>query len=153
MPSRAPDNPRKFTPRECARIMGFSNSFILGNYTYNESQPIVVTKVEEVESFFVSSFNRFIKEQYYMLGNAVSPPVIAILAGSILECIIPASSMTRTSNTCGHGTKTGTKAVDYLSHAVDTSWSERGLWTGIKLAYCALLPAEHGAAMFLKSNP
>ena len=33
VPRWAPDNPRLFTPRECARIMGFPNTYQLGDAT------------------------------------------------------------------------------------------------------------------------
>jgi DNA (cytosine-5)-methyltransferase 1 len=59
-------NPRRFTPRECARIMGFPETFILPKQKENQS------------------YMAHVKEQYRMLGNAVCPPVIAALAGAIL---------------------------------------------------------------------
>ena len=60
-------NPRRFSPRECARIMGFPNSYRL------PEKP----RLHQGEMAFV-------KEQYRMLGNAVCPPVIAALAGAVL---------------------------------------------------------------------
>ena len=53
-------NPRKLTPRECARLMGFPDDFIL-----NDS---------EIQA-------------YKQLGNAVVPPLISMLAESIVEAI------------------------------------------------------------------
>jgi hypothetical protein len=47
-------------------------------------------KEDTVESFDdeeISTFNSFIKENYYMLGNAVCPPIIATIAGSIIACM------------------------------------------------------------------
>lgn len=108
VPSPAPYHPRRFTPRECARIMGFSNSFVLGagkqfchdaqNHHYDNEEAL---------------FNSFIKEQYHMLGNAVCPPIIAILASAILA----------------HSSE-------------DDSMIERGLRVGIELALDAVCPSE-----------
>lgn len=61
-------NPRRFTPRECGRIMGFPNSFVLPEKKRAE-QPIMGRT----------------KELYRMFGNAVCPPLIAALAGALLE--------------------------------------------------------------------
>lgn len=52
-------NPRRLTPRECARLMGFSDEFIL-----NDS---------EVQS-------------YKQLGNAVVPPVVELIAREMMHC-------------------------------------------------------------------
>jgi DNA (cytosine-5)-methyltransferase 1 len=104
VPSLAPHHPRRFTPRECARIMGFPNCFKLGNLSpkYSEKQK------HENDSAFYS----FIKEQYFMLGNAVCPPLIAVLGGAILNHII----------------------ID------EHDWSDIGLWSGINLAFESISP-------------
>lgn len=109
VPNSSPHHPRRFTPRECARIMGFSNSFTLGEYRSRAKSSNQI----DVDS----SFNGFIKEQYFMLGNAVCPPVITVLAGAILHCII---------------------SIPQIENDID--WIERGLRTGIKLAYDAVKP-------------
>lgn len=115
IPSPAPFHPRRFTPRECARIMGFSNSFILGlgkksckttkDYHYDKDEAL---------------FNSFIKEQYYMLGNAVCPPVVAIVAGAILA----------------HSYEVSDNRFN------DDLMIEKGLWTGIELALDVVSPPE-----------
>jgi hypothetical protein len=89
--------------------MGFSNSFTLGEY---RSRTKSSNQID-----MDSSFNGFIKEQYFMLGNAVCPPVITVLAGAILHCII---------------------SIPQIENDID--WIERGLRTGIKLAYDAVKP-------------
>ena len=61
-------NPRRFTPRECARIMGFPNSYILPPKANVHQSPIA-----------------YYKEWYEMFGNAVCPPVIAAITGAILD--------------------------------------------------------------------
>jgi len=61
-------NPRRFTPRECARIMGFPNSFVIPGKTRVEQLPM-----------------GRMKELYQMFGNAVCPPLISALAGSLLQ--------------------------------------------------------------------
>eukprot|EP01047_Picozoa_sp_COSAG01_P073185 COSAG01_NODE_11852_length_1847_cov_2.978261_1_plen_543_part_10 len=67
VPRAWPFNPRRFTIRECARLMGFPEKFRLMEPTAGQS----------VESL--------IFEHYRMLGNAVCPPVIAVLAGALLS--------------------------------------------------------------------
>jgi DNA (cytosine-5)-methyltransferase 1 len=57
---------RRFSPRECARIMGFPNSFKLSDQSERQGDMA------------------HIKEQYRMVGNAVCPPLIAALAGAVL---------------------------------------------------------------------
>ena len=113
VPSSAPFHPRRFTPRECARLMGFGNNFILptipklrnikedndnindnvndnindnindnnnDNHNHNDckqKQNLIITQQQGPYAF--------LKEQYRMLGNAVCPPIIAALSGSILS--------------------------------------------------------------------
>ena len=96
--------------------MGFKNSFVLGKYHKKEG----FRKPKENEEDALAIFNGFIKEQYYMLGNAVCPPVIAILAGAILDVI-------------------GIKARDDEDK---TDWVEKGLWAGIKLSFDAISPTS-----------
>lgn len=61
-------NPRRFTPRECARLMGFPNSYILPPKTNtNQCQ---------------MAYN---KDWYQMFGNAVCPPIIAAIASAVLD--------------------------------------------------------------------
>jgi site-specific DNA-cytosine methylase len=67
VPSSAPHPPRRFSVRECARIMGFPNSY--------EFCPIRPGQGEMAHR----------KEGYRMIGNSVCPPLIASLAGSVLD--------------------------------------------------------------------
>jgi site-specific DNA-cytosine methylase len=60
-------NPRRFTPRECARLMGFPNSYIIPSKTNVNQCRMAYTK-----------------ELYRMFGNAVCPPVVAAIAGAVL---------------------------------------------------------------------
>ena len=53
-------NPRRLTPRECARLMGFPDDFILNS--------------SEVQA-------------YRQLGNAVVPPVVELIAGELIRHI------------------------------------------------------------------
>eukprot|EP00854_Cymbomonas_tetramitiformis_P026175 gene26175-32072_t len=66
VPRPPPFHPRRFTPRECARLMGFPDRFTLGERRRGQG------------------VNAWFKEQYTMLGNAVCPQVVAALAGAIL---------------------------------------------------------------------
>ena len=67
VPSHAPNHPRRFSPRECARLMGFPNSYRL--IPQNENQSRIA----------------YYKQFYRMFGNAVCPPLIASLAGCVLD--------------------------------------------------------------------
>ena len=73
VPCLAPKHPRRFTIRECARIMGFPNSYRFPHHSDNTTDGII------------SSMN-YKKKLYHMLGNAVCPPVIAAISGCILAC-------------------------------------------------------------------
>jgi DNA (cytosine-5)-methyltransferase 1 len=76
VPMAAPGNPRRFSPRECARIMGFPNTF----------QLVGAMKISETTSDQRQQGDMArIKEQYRMVGNAVCPPLIAALASAVLE--------------------------------------------------------------------
>lgn len=66
VPCGAPHNPRRFSPRECARLMGFPNTFCLADRREGQNEMAHV------------------KEQYRVFGNAVCPPLIAALAGAVL---------------------------------------------------------------------
>ncbi len=59
--------PRRFSVRECARIMGFPNSY------------------KFCEKKLSTGDMAYRKMGYRMLGNAVCPPLVAALAGSVLE--------------------------------------------------------------------
>ena len=92
VPGSAPANPRVFTPRECARVMGFPNWFEIpettareddetrGDYTANDNTG------ENDQDIIAERSHR--KRLYLMFGNAVCPPVIAVLAGAVLAEII-----------------------------------------------------------------
>jgi len=67
VPSPSHHPPRRFSVRECARIMGFPNSF-----------KFVAAQNGQGEMAYR-------KQCYRMLGNAVCPPLIAALAGSALD--------------------------------------------------------------------
>ncbi|KAL7519512.1 hypothetical protein ACHAWX_004265 [Stephanocyclus meneghinianus] len=69
VPSCSPHPPRRFSVRECARIMGFPNSFSFCSIRVAAKQGEMAHR----------------KEAYRMLGNAVCPPLIAALAGSVLD--------------------------------------------------------------------
>eukprot|EP00934_Nitzschia_sp_Nitz4_P009025 Nitzschia sp. Nitz4//scaffold102_size76354//47794//49490//NITZ4_005636-RA/size76354-snap-gene-0.127-mRNA-1//1//CDS//3329532261//9015//frame0 len=69
VPCHAPHNPRRFTTREVARIMGFPNS-------YRQVDPRPNTYTGDMA---------YRKLYYRMFGNAVCPPIIAALAGSVLD--------------------------------------------------------------------
>ena len=113
VPSPAPHHPRRFSPRECARAMGFSNNFLLGKCAKKRIK-------RENKYGTIAAFNGHIKEQYYMLGNAVCPPIIAVLAGAILSHV---------------------RSVQRQSECSD-DWIDKGLWTGVELAYDALAPSS-----------
>ena len=102
LPQRAPLNPRKFTPRECARFMGFGDEVLLLECLHLPSSrepssrergtvfsgtPILCGNGASVvpSSRERRSFAAMVRAWYRLLGNAVCPPVIAALAGAVLE--------------------------------------------------------------------
>uniref|UniRef100_A0A7S4SA65 DNA (cytosine-5-)-methyltransferase n=2 Tax=Ditylum brightwellii TaxID=49249 RepID=A0A7S4SA65_9STRA len=133
VPSPAPYHPRKFTPRECARIMGFPNTYQLGDFdktrffVSNNTNDNNDEDNNRRDNTVDSRFNGFIKEQYYMLGNAVCPPVIAVLAGAILEHIL--------SSSCNDN-------VDEKGQDKKENWVKKGLETGIQLSLDAISPVH-----------
>mmetsp|Transcript_5776 Transcript_5776/g.10337 ORF Transcript_5776/g.10337 Transcript_5776/m.10337 type:complete len:507 (-) Transcript_5776:46-1566(-) len=66
VPRRAPFRPRRFTPRECARLMGFPNSYKLTEKGDSQSASV------------------WFRALYKMFGNSVCPPLVAVLAGAML---------------------------------------------------------------------
>jgi DNA-cytosine methyltransferase len=69
VPCTAPNNPRRFSVRECARLMGFPDTYEFLPPRQHQS-PM-----------------GYRKEQYRMIGNAVCPPLVAALAGAVLHHI------------------------------------------------------------------
>ena len=67
VPSCATHPPRRLSVRECARIMGFPNTFAFPGIRPGQGEMA------------------HIKEGYRMIGNAVCPPLIAALAGRVLD--------------------------------------------------------------------
>ncbi|GFH50119.1 hypothetical protein CTEN210_06595 [Chaetoceros tenuissimus] len=114
VPNATPLNPRRFTPRECARVMGFSNTFTLGKFICKKKE----STDESFDDEAISTFNSYIKENYYMLGNAVCPPVIATIAGSILACAF--------------------EEKDETSKGENFDWSNFGLLKGIELSFSSV---------------
>jgi len=66
VPSKPPFLPRRFSARECARLMGFPNTFVLPGKDSAEEGAMAA-----------------LKKEYHMIGNAVTPPLVAALAGAI----------------------------------------------------------------------
>jgi hypothetical protein len=102
VPCSAPFNPRRFSIRECARLMGFPNSYEF--LPPNEFQSPMAYR----------------KQHFRMIGNAVCPPLVAALAGAVLDCCpgIPSPQPLRPSD----------KQED---------WVERGRSVAITLALAA----------------
>ncbi|KAL7528530.1 hypothetical protein ACHAWF_002592, partial [Thalassiosira exigua] len=101
VPSCAPHPPRRFSVRECARIMGFPNWFDFCDI--REGQGEMAHR----------------KEGYRMVGNAVCPPLIAALAGSVLDA-------------AGMNIKT----------AVNDNWTSRGRRAAVNSARLSLRPSQ-----------
>jgi DNA-cytosine methyltransferase len=79
-PQAAPLRPRLFTPRECLRMMGFPEQFELPDaepeVTVAESAPAAPT--------VPLSAPALARAHYRMVGNAVCPPVIAVLGSAVM---------------------------------------------------------------------
>ena len=98
VPSPSPHPPRRFSVRECARIMGFPNDFKFVDVRQGQGDMA------------------YRKQCYRMLGNAVCPPLIAALAGSVLDAA---------------GLKMGRDSI---------TWTQQGLDVAISLSSSALRP-------------
>ena len=104
VPCRAPLYPRCFTPRECARLMGFPL------YFHIPSQP------KEGQGW-----KAHVKKQYLMFGNAVCPPLVAVLAGAVLG-----------------------QSPDFVQNK---DWILWGLEVGVQLAIESVLPSRRDAVI------
>jgi DNA-cytosine methyltransferase len=123
VPCRAPHVPRRLSPRECARLMGFPNSYVLGQRRDDQQGDMA-----------------YIKERYRMFGNAVCPPLVAALAGAVLHVV--------KGGRCGTGGK-----HDKDKDAMDLDWVEWGRQTAIRLALAATIPKESRRTLPLSSLP
>lgn len=101
VPSSAPHPPRRFSVRECARTMGIPNSFKFCDILQGQGE---MAKC---------------KEGYRMIGNSVCPPLIAALAGAVLDAI-------------------GVDMVKDKISPADDNWTAKGIRVAIDLACCAL---------------
>lgn len=101
VPSPSPCPPRRFSVRECARIMGFPNSFKFADARQDQGEMA------------------YRKQCYRMLGNAVCPPLITALAGSVLDAA---------------GLKISGGSLQ------TNDWTEQGREVAIMLACAALRP-------------
>ena len=96
VPCAAPHNPRRFSIRECARLMGFPDTFRL-----------VPPKANQGDMAYRKLY-------YRMFGNAVCPPIVAVIAGAVVdECQI------------------------FGSNGEHVDWTEQGLTTAIALGFMA----------------
>lgn len=98
VPSPSPHPPRRFSVRECARIMGFPNT-----------TKFVDARQDQGEMAYR-------KQCYRMLGNSVCPPLIAALAGSVLDAA---------------GVKMSRDSI---------TWTQHGLNVAIMLSLASLRP-------------
>lgn len=95
VPGAAPSNPRVFTPKECARVMGFPSWFEIPKTTAREDDETRTVHANdttrndnyETDQDIVAERSHR-KRLYLMFGNAVCPPVIAVLAGAVLAEIM-----------------------------------------------------------------
>ena len=111
VPSASPNPPRRFSVRECARIMSFGNSFKFISARHDQGEMA------------------YRKQCYRMLGNAVCPPLIAALAGSVLDAI---DVQMRDDVDVDIKTKAKAKGC----------WTEKGRGVAIKLACQSLRPEQ-----------
>ena len=108
VPSASPIPPRRFSVRECTRLMAFGSfKFISARHDQGEMA--------------------YRKQCYRMLGNAVCPPLIAALAGSVLDAI---------------GVQMRDDVDAKTKATAKGCWTEKGRDVAIKLAYQSLRPDE-----------
>jgi len=151
VPRPWPNNPRRFTVRECARIMGFPDwSYIVGfDSVVGESADKQVAARRDVDTYNVpvsaelckgvgsqqhqkKTAEALIFEHYRMLGNAVCPPVICALGGAVLEHM-------------GTPTRVGGSAQRDSTLSSRLAWGEAGLVHAVRLALDAIAPRRRVA--------
>ena len=118
-PCTASRPPWLFTPRECARVQGVPNWFRLPPLPRKETGADLDDGVRQ---------RAYRKRLYLMFGNAVCPPVIAVLAGAVLAAC-PEESMT--ANGDARKRKRGR-----------TDWMRAGLEVAVSLALESVLEAR-----------
>lgn len=103
VPRHPPHNPRRFTHRECARLMGFPDWYALepspADRPFCESagkkRKLIECASDRTTAADVRSSTSGVGEGgwfnavYQMIGNAVCPPLVAALAGAVLAHSIP----------------------------------------------------------------
>ena len=110
VPCCAPNLPRRFSIREMSRLMGFPNTY--------EFLPI-----RERQSQMA-----YRKENFRMIGNAVCPPLIAALAGAVLDHIIICCSLNANA-------KPDSDHQHQHQHHID--WVQKGRKLAVELATAA----------------
>jgi hypothetical protein len=109
--------------------MGFPNTFVIPTYkdengTGNGTGDTCTQVVGQ------QGWRAHLKKQYLMFGNAVCPPVIAVLAGSVLAHCQETSTTT--------GTTTTTTSPE--------QWQIHGLQVALELSLDSLLPTRREVA-------
>ena len=118
-PQAAPRRPRLFTPRECLRIMGFPEAFAL---PAEEDTAMAADSDSGLPKPSLLSEPARRRAAYRMIGNAVCPPVIAAIAGSV---------MTNLDVSAG-------ASVSHGGNARPASLREAGIKAAVGLMRCAL---------------
>ena len=161
VPRSPPHHPRRFTPRECARLMGFPDAAIeLGRpgmkecRQHEEEEEGGRGEGEEVEGQQDTqcgdasrSTAAWFRNWYRILGNAVCPPVIAALGGAILDhcpdiagersgILADASGLA----TEGHSAPVDSRGGGEGEGAV--GWREAGRIAAVRLALGAVVPVR-----------
>jgi site-specific DNA-cytosine methylase len=107
VPRNSPHNPRRFTHRECARLMGFPDWYVLvPGPTDTHPDEIAAKKRKTMENSVATpgdcsptpdsraDGSGWLNGTYQMIGNAVCPPLVAALAGAVIaHSDIPCSQM------------------------------------------------------------
>lgn len=98
MPRYPPHNPRRFTHRECARLMGFPDWYALEPSPPDRNLCESAAKKRKtmgcgadrtVAADGCVDGSGWFNAVYQMLGNAVCPPLVAVLAGAVLAHSVP----------------------------------------------------------------
>ncbi len=117
VPQAWPFNPRLYTVRECARLMGFPDAV----YDPGPVGPIA-SQLLNPHGGQYSATRVWFKTHYRMLGNAVCPPVIAVISGALLDRLF--------------------SAPPHVGGGDDgVSLTDAGLLTAIRLTYGAVDPS------------
>ena len=149
VPRAAPHNPRCFTARECARLMGFPEHFALvvspRAGAFDASTQCARKGPGAARSHHIGGLAEDARRGLYrMVGNAVCPPVIAALAGAVLEHVLPPRTGGYREGALNSASKRAPEGALEGNGERTIGWRALGEAVAVDLALAALRPLRFG---------